>query len=521
MTLDILRDLGRPFVLESELESRDLRRVSNRLDDNPQLIRMFLKGVSEMTPGMPFRTTRVLRQLLLSVVHMSLEDPGSRMVRIAHTTFTNIGRLNHGHKLQKLLLGFAFFNNFIPCGLHDKFFFPSARSYLGYLTHCHILEWPTTADPGVVKQYNPLSQDPSLMYFQLSHLAEESEELFCVLVEQLLDSGLVDFPEQTEEITEMREAVVKYDSREEDRDISAVKELLAELAYLCISPVLTNYLRSQFRDSANSSPHGVDLTLLVLAYCSYYKSFSASRWDEHDSHQPGRSSLVVTSTPDKGEHFTSDSVYLHDTRNVWSAVHIALAMENPNMIWKSFPSSALLDLGNMATQRLGRPAWPYKALSTGGFTEETIFDMLDAVLSYWDSTPRAEQESPTPLRIACDLSMIQCGMVQVIGDSPFTKFDMDQRQQRKLVKRAIDAHRRLRKTYGTPGQPRTTQEKFLASMLEHITPGPRTIDDERLRRTVGDERWNELQQEQQENGRVTALVATAIMGGLSGSPFRQ
>lgn len=423
MTLDISRDLGKPLKLDSKDDRRALRRLSNCLDDNPQLIRLFLKSMIEA--GMTSNLWGALHQLLFSVVKLPLHDPESRMVRIAGTTFAKLGRTNNGHQLQKLLLCLAPFNNFIPCGLYDKFFFPSVKCYLGHLRHCGSLEWPASADPGVVKQHEPLGEDPSLMYFQLSHLAEESKAPFCVLVEQLLESGLVDFPPQVREIKEMREAVNTYCNRERDGSTSAVEKLLEELGYLSINPALTHYLRLQFSGTTDATSHGLEYLSVLRAYCSYYKSFSANRWNEHDSHQPNHSRPAGASTTSEEEHFTSDSVYLHDARNIYSAVHIAFKMPKLSWRWELLPFSALVELGNIAVQIFKPQASSYKRLPTGIFAEETILSLYEVILTHWESAPRTERESPKPLMIAATISFTECILSMMIGNSQSSEFGID------------------------------------------------------------------------------------------------
>lgn len=70
--------------------------------------------------------------------------------------------------------------------------------------------------------------------------------------------------------------------------------------------------------------------------------------------------------------------------------------------------------------------------------------------------------------------------------------------------------------YGTPGQPPTTEERYLTAMLEDSVP---QRDDRIVRRLLGDEGWSALQREQQDDNRITELVAAAVMGGLQESPF--
>lgn len=515
--MDILRDLRVPVELNSPSEKGDLRRITECLDNNPQLIRMFLKVMSEA--GLLSSMMRGLHHLLYRAVRLPVEDAESRLVRIAHDTFANMDKLKNGHELRKLLLCLAPFNNFIPCGFHDELFFPSAACYFGYLRQCQVLEWPSSADPGVLKQGDELSKDPSLMYFQLSHLAEESKELFYILIKQLLDSGLVDFAPQTAEITEMSDAVEEHHNRVEDGTTRATQKLLAKLAYLRINPILTHYLRSQFGKATGETTHGLKYPLLLMAYCSYYKLFSASRWNEHDSQQPNRTGSDIGTTNRGENRFTSDSVYLHDTPNIYSVVQIALEMSHPTARWMLLPSFALIELGNMAAHTFRPHVWPYEPLPTGAFTEETILIMLHKVLSYWDSAPRAERDSPTPLKIAAALSFTHCVAALMIGQSQFSDFGIDRRLLSTSIKRAMVTHRRLREIYGTPRQPPTFQERFLQAMLEDTAPEPSGLDDTRLRRIIGEERWLEIEQSRRDNDRVEQLVNAAIRGGLPDSPF--
>lgn len=109
------------MLRNSKYETRDMRRLLNCLDYNPQLITLFLKAMSKA--GQLPNMEEALHNVLFSTAQLPLDDPESRIVRVTRITFTDLGRLENGCDLQKLLLCLVQFSNFIPCGLHDELFF--------------------------------------------------------------------------------------------------------------------------------------------------------------------------------------------------------------------------------------------------------------------------------------------------------------------------------------------------------------------------------------------------------------
>ena len=505
VTLDMLRNLGKSPKLNSKYETRNMRRFLNCLDYNPQLIALFLKAM--LKAGQSLNMEEALHNVLFSIVQLPLDDPESRMVRVAQITFKNLGRLDNGREVQKLSLCLAQFSNFIPCGLHDKFFFPSAKCYLGYLRVFQVLEWPSSADASIVQPGVDLSKVPSHMHLQLSELAKESIDPFCVLIEQLIRSGLVEYTAQSQENEESRTAIDDY--HQWPSGTSSTHQLLMKLSYLRINPILTQYLRTQFGQGTSGPSHGFSQTGLLMAFCAYYKSFSISSWDEYASHQSGGSQPVDTTATAVQGAFTSDSVFLHDASNIYSSVHIALALPHLAMRWPLLPLNVLNDLVSIA-MRTFNPNAQYKPLPTGVFTEETILSLLRAVLSYYEAAPRAERESPTPLRIAAILSQGECWLMSSIGASEYSDIDVYHRQIKSCIKGAIMKMQKLREKYGMPGEPPSSSETGLGHLLDDIlTEG---ADDRNFRRLVGDERWGDFLDEVKENN----LLATAVRGGLLG-----
>ena len=482
-----------------------MRRLLNCLDYNPQLITLFLKAMSKagQLPDME----EALHNVLFSIVQLPLDDPESRMVRVAQITFTDLGRLDNGCELQKLLLCLTHFSNFIPCGLHDEFFFPSAKCYLGYLRVFEVLDWPSSADASIVEQGVDLSKVPSQMQLQLSELAKESIDPFCVLIEQLIRSGLAEFTAQSLENDESRTAIENY--HQGPSGISSTHQLLMKLNYLRINPTLTQYIRSHFGEGTSGLPQGFSQTGFLMAYCAYYKSFSTSSWAEYASHQSNGSQPVnTTATTVKGA-FTIDSVFLHDASNIYSSVHIALALPHPAMRWPLLPFNVLNDLTSIA-MRTFNPNMLYKPLPTGVFTEETILSLLRAVMSYYDAAPRAERESPTPLRIAATLSLGECWLMSFIGASEYSDIDVYRRQIKSCIRGAITKMKKRRTKYGTPGEPPSSAERSLGYLLDDIST--QRADNKNFRQQIGDESWGEFLDEVRENN----LLATAVRGGLLG-----
>ena len=508
VTLDMLRNLRQSPKLNSRYETRDMRRFLNCLDYNPQLIALFLKAMSRA--GQLPNMEEAFHNVLFSIVQLPLDDPESRMVRVAQITFADLSRLDNGCELQKLLLCLAQFSNFIPCGLHDEFFFPSAKCYLGYLRVFQVLEWPSSANASIVQPGVNLSQVPSKMHLQLSELAKDSIDPFCVLIEQLIRSGLVEFTVQSQKNKESRKAIKKY--CQGPSGTSSTRQLLMKLNYLRVNPVLTQYLRSQFEKGPSGPSHGFSQTGLFMAFCAYYKSFSVSSWDECASNQPNRSQPVDTTATAVEGAFTSDSVFLHDASNIYSSVHTALALPPPAMRWQLLPFNVLTDLASVA-MRTFNPNMLYKPLPTGDFTEETILSLLRVVISYYDAAPRAERESPMPLRIAATLSQSECWLMSFIGASEYSDIDVYHRQITSCIRGAVTKMQKLRTKYGTPGQPPSSSETGLGYLLDDILT-QRAVD-RNARRLIGDENWRDHLDEVRENH----LLATAVRGGLPVRPY--
>ena len=503
VTLDMLRNLRQGRRLNSKYETRDLRRFLSCLDFSPQLITLFLKAMSKA--GQLPDIIDAFHSILFSVVQLPLEGPESRLVRVAQKKFLDLGRLDNGYELQKLLLCLAQFSMFIPCGLHDEVFFPSAKSFLGYLRVCQVLEWPSSADASIVQPGVELSEVPSEMRRQLSELAKESIDPFCVLIEQLIDSDLVEFTRQSLQNEESRTAIEDY--YEGSFGTKATHQLLLKLNYLRINPILTQYLRSQFDEGTTGPSHGFSQTRLLIAFCAYYKSFSISRWNEYASHQPNQSQAIDTTvTPEEGA-FTSDSVFLHDASNIYSCVHIALALTHPTMRWQLLPFNVLNDLMNTA-MRTFNPNALYKPLPTGYFTEETILALLRAVISYYEAAPRAERDSPTPLRITATLSQGECWLMSFIGGSLYSDIDVNHRQITTRIRAAIAKLQKLRTKYGTPGEPPSASETLLGDLLEDIQG--QSARDARFRRLIGEESHGEYLDEVKKS----SLLAAAFKAGM-------
>ncbi|KFA80049.1 hypothetical protein S40288_10656 [Stachybotrys chartarum IBT 40288] len=505
VTLDMLRGMRQSRKLTSKYETRDMRRFLKCLDYNPQLIALFLKTMSRagQSPSME----EALHNVLFSVVKLPPDDPESRLVRVAQATFTDLGKLQNGGELQKLLLLLSQFSNFIPCGLHDEIFFPSAQCYLGYLRVFQVLEWPASADASIVQPGVDLSKDPSEMYRQLSELAKESIDPFCVLVARLIRSGLVEFTIQSLKNEESLDAINDY--KRGPFGINRTRKLLMKLNYLRINPILTQYLRSQFSRGTSGPSHGFSQTSLLMAYCAYYRSFSISSWDEYASHRPNESPPVETTTPAADGAFTTDSVFFHDASNIYSSVHIALTLPHPTMRWRLLPVDVLNDLITIA-MRTFNPHTPYRPLPTGVFTEETILGLLRAVISYYDAAPRAERESPTPLRTTAILSQGECWLMSFVGASEYSDIEVYRRGIRSCINGAVARMQKLRIKYGPPGEPPSSSETALGYLLEDILT--RRTDNGNIRRLVGEERWEEHLDDVVENN----LLATAIRGGLLG-----
>lgn len=481
-----------------------MRRFLNCLDFNPQLITLFLKAMSKA--GQLTNMVDALHNILFSVVQLPLDNPESRMVRVAQKTFTDLGRLDDGYELQKLLLCLAQFSIFIPCGLNDEVFFPSAKSFLGYLRVCQVLEWPSSADATIVQPGVEISKVPSQMRQQLAELAKESIDPFCVLIQHLIDSDLVEFTRQSLQNEESRAAIEDYHDR--PSGIESTRQLLEKLTYLRINPILTQYLRSQFGEGISGPSHGFSQTGLLIAFCAYFKSFSVSRWNEYALHRSnGSQSIENIANAEGGGAFTSDSVFLHDASNIYSCVHIALALPHQAMRWPLLPIDVLSELMSIA-MRTFNPHAVYKALPTGFFTEETILGLLRAVISYYEAAPRAERESPTPLRIAAMLAQGECWLMFHIGESNYSDVDVYHRQIKSCIKGAIAKMQKLRLEYGTPGEPPSGSERGLKDLLDDIST--QDAHDRNVRRLIGEESHGDMLDEIRENN----LFATAYKGGM-------
>ena len=349
------------------------------------------------------------------------------------------------------------------------------------------------------------------MQLQLSELAKESINPFCVLIKRLIRSGLLEFTVQSLENKKSRIAIRNYDSGLSGTH--STHQLLKKLNYLRINPILTQYLRSQFGEGTRGPSHGFSQTGLLMAFCAYYKSFSISSWDEYASHQSNGSQPVDTTATAMKEAFTSDSVFFHDASNIYSSVHIALALSHPAMRWPLLPFNVLNDLTSIAMRTFNPNILCTKPLPTGVFTEETILSLIRAVISYYEAAPRAERESPTPLRIAATLSQGECWLMSFIGASEYSDIDVYHRQIETCIKGAITKLQKLRTRYGTPGEPPSSSETGLRYLLDDILT--QRAHDKNVKRLIGNENWGELLDEVKENN----LFAIAVRGGLKVKPY--
>ena len=158
-----------------------------------------------------------------------------------------------------------------------------------------------------------------------------------------------------------------------------------------------------------------------------------------------------------------------------------------------------------------------KAMSTGQLPnmeeEETILSLIRAVISYYEAAPRAERESPTPLRIAATLSQGECWLMSFIGASGYSDIDVYHRQIETCIKGAITKLQKLRTRYGTPGEPPSSSETGLRYLLDDILT--QRAHNKNVKRLIGNENWGELLDEVKENN----LFATAVRGGLKVKPY--
>lgn len=79
-----------------------------------------------------------------------------------------------------------------------------------------------------------------------------------------------------------------------------------------------------------------------MAFYANYKSSLISSQVEYASHQSNRSRLVDTTATTTKEVFTSDPIFLHDAFNIYSSVHIALALPHAVMGWPLFLFNVLM-----------------------------------------------------------------------------------------------------------------------------------------------------------------------------------
>ena len=494
--------------LGSKYETRNLGRVLQCLEQNPLIITLFLQTMSEA--GLLSNMTDALHNILFGTVPLPFIGPQSRMVCAAQKAYTDLNSMANGQDLQKLALCLCYFNNVIPCSLDEKVFFPSAICYLAYLRVHLALPWPSTADPSIVRESVELSKNPSQLRTQLVHLSQESVDSFCVLIEYFLDTGLVDFTSQDQQNQTSSQAIDKW--RDLSPGVASTRLLLSKLRYLRINPVLTHYLRGQAEPQTFTKgdeilrPHGLNMLMVQAAYCSYFKSFSKGSMEEHDSrHQTINPQPSITNS--KAAISASDVVFYYDAPNFYSVVHTAIAMQHPKLRWELTPVWALLDLASKG-MRTFNPHVAYEPLRTGAFTEETILSMLRLVVAYYDSAPRGERDSLTPLTYAALCSNAECWLMSFVGGSHYSDIEVYRRQLRGRTTSALSKMRKLRVLYGAPGAPHHTTELLLQELLEDTVS--ERADQGVFRRIIGDESWRNYLDERSES----SLYATAVRGGV-------
>ena len=494
--------------LGSKYETRNLGRILQCLEQNPLIIILFLQTMSKA--GLLSNMKDALHNILFGTIPLPFVGPQSRMVCAAQRAYTDLSSMANGQDLQKLALCLCYFNNVIPCSLDEKVFFPSATCYLAYLRVLFALPWPSTADPSIVRESVELSKNPSQLRTQLAHLSQESLDSFCVLIEHFLGTGLVDFMSQDQQDETSRRAIDKW--KESSPGVASTRLLLSKLKYLRINPVLTHYLRGQAEPQTSTKgeiilrPHGLNLLMVRGAYCSYFKSFSKKSMEEHDSrHQTANPQPSITNL--QAAISASDVVFYYDAPNFYSVAHTAIAMQHPKLRWELTPVWALLDLASKG-MRTFNPLVAYEPLRTGAFTEETILSMLRLVVAYYDSAPRGERDSLTPLTYAALCSNAECRLMSFVGGSDYSDIEVYRKQIRGRMTSALSNMRKLRVLYGAPGAPPDTAELHLQELLEDTVS--ERVDQREFRRIIGDESWRNYLDERSES----LLYATAVRGGV-------
>ena len=246
--------------------------------------------------------------------------------------------------------------------------------------------------------------------------------------------------------------------------------------------------------------------MVQAAYCSYFKSFSKRSMEEHDSrHQTANPQPSITNL--QAAISASDVVFYYDAPNFYSAAHTAIAMQHPKLRWELTPVWALLDLASKG-MRTFNPLVAYEPLRTGAFTEETILSMLRLVVAYYDSAPRGERDSLTPLTYAALCSNAECWLMSFVGGSEYSDIEVYRRQIRGRMTSALSNMRKLRVLYSAPGAPPDTTELLLQELLEDTVS--KRADQREFRRIIGDESWRNYLDKRSES----LLYATAVRGGV-------
>ena len=285
-----------------------------------------------------------------------------------------------------------------------------------------------------------------------------------------------------------------------------------KLKYLRINPVLTHYLRGQAKPQTStkgeiiSRPHGLNLLLVQEAFCSYFKSFSKRSMEEHDSRHQAANPQPSTTNP-QAAISASDVVFYYDAPNFYSVAHTAIAMQDPKLRWELTPVWALLDLAGKG-MRTFNPLVAYEPLRTGAITEETILNMLRLVVAYYDSAPRGERDSLTPLTYAALCANAECWLMSFVGGSDYSDIVVNRRPFRARSTSALSNRRNRSVLHGAPGAPPASAELLLQELYED-TISERAGQRE-FRRMIGDESWRSYLDERSES----SLFATAVRGGV-------
>lgn len=492
-------------TLGSRYETRDLGRVLQCLEQNPLIIKLFLQTMSEA--DLLSDMEDALHNISLGTVPLPLTGPQSQMVCAAQKAYTDLRFMANGQDLQKLALCLCYFNNVIPCSLDEKVFFPSATCFLAHLRVFSVLPWPSTIDPSIAREGVELSKNRAQLRTQLVHLSLDLVDSFCILMEHFLSTRLVYFRSQDQQDKTSAQAIKDWD-RSSPRD---TRSLLSKLKYLRINPVLTHYLRGQAEPQTSTKgdialrPHGLNLLLVQAALCSYFKLFSKSSMEEHDSRRQTADSQ--SSTNDSQPAISaSDIVFYNDAPNFLSAIYTAIAMEHPKLQWELLPVWALHDLASKGMRTFISTA-VYEPLRTGAFTEETILGMLRLVVAYYDSAPRGERDSFTPLTYAAVCSNAECWLMSFVGGSDYSDIEIYRREIQRRMTNALSIMKKLRTLHEAPGTPPDTAELALEELLEY-TKAERA-DQIVFRRRIGDERWRDYLDGRTED----SLFATAYRGG--------